>query len=601
MKTTAIRFLSFTAFIISVLTFSIAAQVPQSNNQTVTPEVQKAQEAVNKVLEDSGRYFRDALQAFKDNRRSDAGQNFDKSVEVFLYSTLNIQRDAKLSSCYNQLIETVYRVEFPADAQQPKVRELSATCGWAWNANDFKLADEVVALTKPAKNTPDNSTTAVVSSGSAAQQNQPIIGFNEQQFEPSPLDELAKLELTPEEQQLDTPAAQQQYQYIQYAVANKSLGFTFQVHPMIQQFINYYQGRGRSTMEIGLYRSGMFMSMARRIFREEGVPENMAWLGQVESTWKPTALSWASASGLWQFIPGTGSRFGLQRTAYVDERNSFDEATRASARYLKFLANRYNGNWELAMAAYNSGEGNVDRAIRRSGVMNFWSSYQYLPQETRNYVPNILATILIANSPNQYGFGHIRPAAPLRYDRVRVPGSTNLSIIAQAADTNVQYIRYLNPQLRSNVTPPEPYVVNVPPNKANEVVAVFKRAPASKINNSNLATSQAGETWQTIANRTGVSVSELMAANPGMATPKGKVFVPMTGNRVATIAYTRPATPAAAPAGESNVKVVKALAGDTVAKLAARNGADATEVAKFNGLLPNSVLGAGREIKIPTK
>jgi LysM repeat protein len=600
MKTTIVRSLSFTALILSVLALSGGAQIPQSNNQTVTPEVQKAQEAVNKVLDDSGRYFRDGLQAFKENRRSDAGQNFDKSVEVFLYSTLNIQRDGKLSGCYNQLIETVYRVEFPTDSQQPKVRELSATCGWAWNANDFKLADEVVALAKPAKNGVENSAVATTANGGTAPANAPTIGFNEQQFEPSPLDDLAKLELTPEEQQLDTPAAQQQYQYIQYAVANKSLGFTFQVHPMIQQFINYYQGRGRGTMEVGLYRSGMFMSMARRIFREEGVPENMAWLAQVESTWKPTALSWAAASGLWQFIPGTGSRFGLQRTAYVDERNSFDEATRASARYLKFLANRYNGNWELAMAAYNSGEGNVDRAIRRSGVMNFWASYQYLPQETRNYVPNILATILVANSPQQYGFGHIRPAAPLRYDRVRVPGSTNLSILAQASDTSVQYIRYLNPQLRSNVTPPEPYIINVPPGKANEVVAVFKRAPASKINNSNLATSQAGETWQTISNRTGITVADLMAANPGMASPKGKVFVPMTGNRVATIAYTRPATPAATGVG-SSIKVVKAVAGDTVAKLAARNGADATEVAKFNGLLPNSVLGAGREIKIPGK
>jgi len=600
MKTTIVRSLSFTALIFSVLAFSVGAQVTQSNNQTVTPEVQKAQEAVSKVLEDSGRYFRDGLQAFKENRRSDAGQNFDKSVEVFLYSTLNIQRDGKLSGCYNQLIETVYRVEFPTDTQQPKVRELSATCGWAWNANDFKLADEVVALAKPAKNGAENSAVATTANGGTAAANVPTIGFNEQQFEPSPLDDLAKLELTPEEQQLDTPAAQQQYQYIQYAVANKSLGFTFQVHPMIQQFINYYQGRGRSTMEVGLYRSGMFMSMARHIFREEGIPENMAWLAQVESTWKPTALSWAAASGLWQFIPGTGSRFGLQRTAYVDERNSFDEATHASARYLKFLAARYNGNWELAMAAYNSGEGNVDRAVRRSGVMNFWASYQYLPQETRNYVPNILATILIANSPQQYGFGHIRPAAPLRYDRVRVPSSTNLSILAQASDTSVQYLRYLNPQLRSNVTPPEPYVVNVPPGKANEVVAVFKRAPASKINNSNLATSQAGETWQTISNRTGISVSDLIAANPGMASPKGKVFVPMTGNRVATIAYTRPATPAATSVG-SSVKVVKAVAGDTVAKLAARNGADATEVAKFNGLLPNSVLGAGREIKIPGK
>ena len=341
------------------------------------------------------------------------------------------------------------------------------------------------------------------------------------------------------------------------------------------------------------------MRMARRIFREEGVPENMAWLGQVESTWKPTALSWASASGLWQFIPGTGARFGLRRTAYVDERNGFDEPTRASARYLKFLFNRY-GNWELAMAAYNSGEGNVDRAVRRAGATNFWVAYSYLPQETRNYVPNILATILIANSPQQYGFGHVRPAAPLQYDRIRIPASTNLSIIAQASDTSVQYLRYLNPQLRSNVTPPEPYVVNVPPGKANEVVAVFKRAPASKINSSNLATSQAGETWQTISNRTGVSVVDLIAANPGMTAPKGKVFVPVTGNRVATIAYTRPATPVSTSTA-SNIKVVKAVAGDTIAKLATRNGADPTEVAKFNGLLPNSVLGAGREIKIPNK
>src|SRR6478672_6086527 len=187
MKTTVLRSLSFTAIIFSVFALTGVAQIPQSNNQTVTPEVQRTQEAVNKVLEDSGRFFRDGLQAFKDNRRSEAGQNFDKSVEVFLYSTINIQRDGKLSSCYNQLIETVYRVEFPADAQQPKVRELSATCGWAWNANDFKLADDVVAtLSKPVKSASDNSSTAVISSGTS-QTAAPMIGFNEQQFEPSPL------------------------------------------------------------------------------------------------------------------------------------------------------------------------------------------------------------------------------------------------------------------------------------------------------------------------------------------------------------------------------------------------------------------------------
>ncbi len=600
MKTTIFKVISFTAFVFFILNSVTTAQIPASNIETKTQEVARAEQAINKVLDDSGRLFRDGLTAFKANKRSDAGEKFDKSVEVFLYSTLNIQSNQKLQGCYANLIETVYRIEFPSDAQLPQIRGLSATCGWSWNENDFKLADDVMAAVRPSQNKTAKDNTIIASA--AGGQTQPIetlVGFNSQSFEPSPLDELSKLELTSDEQQIEnSPVAQQQYQYIQYAVANKSLGFSFQVHPMIQQFINYYRGRGRTTMEVGLYRSGMFMHMARRIFREEGIPENVAWLGQVESAWKPTALSWAAASGLWQFIPGTGARFGLRRTAYVDERNGFDDATRASARYLKFLVNRYGGNWELAMAAYNSGEGNVDRAIRRAGVANFWVAYPYLPRETRNYVPNILATILIANNPQQYGFGHVRPAPPLRYDRIRVPASTNLSLLAQASDTSVQYLRYLNPHLRSNMTPPEPYVVNVPPGKANEVVAVIKRAPASKINNSNLANSVKGETWQTISNRTGVSIADLMAANPGMKIPRGKVFVPVSGNKIQATSYSRPATQAST-SQVGGVRVVKAQAGDTVAKLAERHKADPTEVAKFNGLLPNSVLGAGREIKIP--
>lgn len=587
MKTAIYKGFSISALIILALSSFISAQ---------TPEVEKAQAQVNKVLEDSGRHFRDGLTALKANQRSESGAKFDKSVEVFLYSTLNIQKDQKLQSCYSQLIETIYLMEFPSETKPPQLRMLSASCGWHWNDEDLKLADSVVAIVKPTAKKNDSAILAAASGKPTAAGIDSTVGFNSQEFEPSPLDELSRLELTTDEQQIDSPIAQAQYQYIQYAVANKSLGFSFQVHPMIQHYINYYRGRGRGTMEVGLYRSGMFMSMARRIFREEGIPENVAWLGQVESTWKPTAMSWASASGLWQFIPGTGARFGLRRTAHIDERNSFDEATRASARYLKFLFNRY-GNWELGMAAYNCGEGNVDRAIRRAGVTNFWAAYPYLPQETRNYVPNILATILIANNPTQYGFGHVRPAPALRYDRIRVPASTNLSILAQASDTSVQYIRYLNPHLRSNTTPPEPYIINVPAGKANDVVAVFKRIPASKINNTNLANSVTGETWQTVSNRTGVSVSELMAANPGMKEPKGKVFVPVSGNKVNTIAYTRPANQMAGT-GKS-AQVVKAQAGDTVAKLATRHNADPVEVAKYNGLLPNSVLGAGREIKLP--
>ena len=601
MKTTIYKVLSLTAFIFFISSSFALAQITSStsSNETRPLEVVKAQDLIEKVVSDAGRSFKEGLLALKDNRRADAGEKFNKSVEVFLYSTLNTQKDQRLQNCYNQLVETIYRVEFPSDAQLPQIRSLSATCGW--NIEN-QLADDVAKIIKPAnqsKTTADNSILASAASSGTTPGKETQVGFNDQKFEVSPLDELAKLELTQEEQQVEgDPVAQQQLQYAMVAVANKSLGFSFQVHPMIQQFVNYYRGRGRSTMETGLYRSGMFMRMARRIFKEEGVPENVAWLGQVESAWKPTAMSWASASGLWQFIPGTGARFGLQRTAYVDERNSFEEATRASARYLKFLANRYGGNWELAMGAYNCGEGNVDRAIRRAGVANFWAAYPYLPQETRNYVPNILATILIANNPQSYGFGHVRPAPPLMYDRVRVPASTNLAILAQASDTSVQYMRYLNPHLRSNITPPAPYIVNIPAGKANDIVALFRRIPASKINNSTLANSAVGETWQTISNRTGVSVDQLMAANPGMSVPKGKVFVPQIGNNVQTTSYSRP-TNTPATSLTSNVKIVKAVAGDTVAKVAARANADATEVAKFNGLLPNSVLPAGREIKLP--
>ncbi|MEJ7624894.1 MAG: transglycosylase SLT domain-containing protein [Pyrinomonadaceae bacterium] len=600
MKLSTARILSFATLILLISGGSLRAQTTssRSSNGTSTPDIIRTQDAVNKVLLDAGMAFREGLIAYEGRKLPVAAEKFNISVETFLYSTLNIQGDPKLQYCYTELIETIYRIEFPDAKQLPQVAKLAGTCSWEI---DPLLADRIASIAKGGTApvigpSLPNAVTAVASSGTVAIP----AGFNTQVFEPSPRDDLANLELTAEEKQIDgNPVAQQQYQYIQYAVANKSLGFSFQVHPMIQQFINHYRGRGRTTMEVGLYRSGMFMLMARRIFKEEGIPENVAWLGQVESAWKPAAMSHMAASGLWQFIPGTGARYGLRRSAYVDERNSFDEATRASARYLKFLFNRY-GNWELAIAGYNCGEGNVDKAIRRSGAANFWSAYAYLPKETRDYVPNILATILIANNPQQYGFGHIRPAAPLRYDRIRVPASTNLNLLAQASDSSVQYLRYLNPHLRSNMTPPEPYVINVPAGKANEVVALFRRIPAAKINNTNLANSSSGETWQNIATRTGVSVVDLMAANPGMAIPKGKVFVPVSGNNVQATSYSRPTNAPVQPV-TSNVRVVKARAGDTIAKLADREKLNATDVAKFNGLLPNSVLGAGREVKIPTK
>ncbi|MCU0239274.1 MAG: transglycosylase SLT domain-containing protein [Pyrinomonadaceae bacterium] len=585
--------------IFTIFTNNLLAQSP-SGMRNIPPDTSGEAKA-GLILTDAGRYFRQGLLNLQDNRRPQARADFDKSIEIFLLSNIDVRKNNRLNTCYNQLIETIYRMEFPTTSQTPQIRSLSATCSWNIE-ND--LADKVAQMSVPVQNNPVLNTDSNQLVSSVIESNkQTTTGFSEQEFEPAIGEELAKIEFTQEEivdesnpemvQRIETET-----KYVQVAVNRGSFGFNFTFNPLVQQYLNYYQGRGRSTMETGLYRSGFFTQMARKIFREEGVPENIVWLGQVESAWKPTAKSWAAAAGLWQFIPGTGTRYGLRINGYLDERSSFEKATRASARYLKFLANRYNGNWELAMGAYNCGEGNVDRAIRKAGVASFWSAYPYLPRETRNYVPNILAVILVANNPTKYGFGNVRPAAPLQYDEIRVPALTNLGLIAQASDTTVDYLRYLNPEFRQGVTPPEPYIVRIPAGKAQKAFAVLKKIPSRNMGNTTIANVSAGENLQNIANRTGVPAAQIQTANAGSPT-NGKVVVP--NSKVQKTNYSRPTTATPSPT-TTGVRTVKAQNGDTVAKIAARNGVSAIEVAKFNGLSSvDAPLTAGREIKLPPR
>ncbi len=592
---TRIQIRTFAFALVTIFSLGLAAIAQSANpaygSSSKPKQVREAEHRIKDVTSKSGSYFKQGLYNLVNENSTDARRDFDKSVEVFLLSGISIKRNESLRDCYNKLVETIYRMEFPDKKQPANVRSLSIVCGWGVKDDLSAKVSKFLASTDSALTIGTRETTDQLGEQATAQ-----IGFSQQKFEPSPLDELAKLELNEEETNVDTPEAQQEYEYIKVAVEkNRSLGFSFQMHRLVQQFINYYRGRGRRTMEVGLYRSGMFMSMARRIFREEGVPENIAWLAQVESAWKPTAHSWAAAAGLWQFIPATGSRYGLRRTGYLDERQSFEKATRASARYLKFLARRYGGSWELAMAGYNCGEGNVDRAIRKAGRSNFWAAYPYLPRETRKYVPNILAVVIIANNPSKYGFGHVRPATPLRYDRVRVPASTNLKTIAQAVDSSTSFLRYLNPELRTNRTPPEPYVVRVPARKSGKVVALFKKMKGNKA--ARISNSQRGESWENIARQTGVSVAELRKANPGMVKPTGKVIVPLPPG-VTVTSYARPSGARVARVKPRTIRVKK---GDSVKKVAARYKVNLAELAKFNGLRTTTVFKTDRDIKLPPK
>jgi membrane-bound lytic murein transglycosylase D len=536
-----------------------SAQIPAggSSARVIQTEVEKSAPRVARIITKAEDSFRKGKLNLEAGKRSEARDDFDQAVDEILTSGIDVRASQELQTYYLELVERIYREEVPttAPSRQANVIELVAQNGQS----------------SAAPNPPQQ------------------IGFVDQKFEPSPLDELSKLVLTDDEKnvsQADVLALEQ---------AKQNVNFGFTINPLIQQYINYYQGRGRSTMESGLRRSGQFMKMARQIFKEEGVPVDITWLGQVESAWRPKAVSWAAASGLWQFVPSTGRQFGLRQTAWIDERNSYEQATRASAKYLKSLAARYNGNWELAMAAYNTGAGNVDRGISRAGTANFWAIYPYIAQETRNYVPNILATILIAKNPEKYGFKGIRPEAPMAYDVVQVSNATSLQLVAEATDSSVDYIRSINPELRRDVTPRgEAYNVRVPGGKGKQFYGLLKRIPAERRESARVISVVPGEDLQNVANRIGVSVAQLQAMNSGVdLKATNKLVVPNSNVRL-TLYRRKPGTT------ESVVSTkVRARKGETIASIAAARNLDANEVARLNGVTPEAELRAGQEIRLP--
>jgi len=557
-------------FIIPVI---IQAQIPGGSSARTTPsEIEKTDLRVDQVITRSEDHFRKAKLNLQDNKREQARDEFDKAVDTILESGLDVRASHRLQTFYLELVERVYREEVPnmPATPAPKVAVI------AQNTNTQGQSQE------PARK---------------SEQPAPIqIGFRQQGFEPSPLDALSKLILTPQDLNV-SPADIDELE-----IAKNSVNFAFTTNPLIQGFINYYQSpRGRGTMESGLRKSGRYMKLARETFRRHGVPEDLVWLGQVESSWTPKAYSSAAASGLWQFIPSTGRAYGLRQTAYVDERNSFEKATEASAKYLKSLANHFNGDWALAMAAYNTGPLNVDRAIARAGgVANFWKIHPFIAQETRNYVPNILATILIAKNPEKYGFSGIRREPALSYDIVQVPTATSLRLLADATDTSIDYIQSLNPELRRDVTPRgELYNVRVPAGRSKQLMAVLRRVPGDRRESARVISIAPGEDLQSVANRTGVSVAQLQAMNAGVdLKTTTKLVAPNSNVRLTNWKRAKVTTGTAetAPAAPTKIRAKK---GDTLAKIAAARKVSAQDLARLNGVSVNAELKAGQEIRLP--
>jgi membrane-bound lytic murein transglycosylase D len=401
---------------------------------------------------------------------------FDNAVDVVLQSGVDLRSDPKLDSYYRSLLERIHKYEARPDDKHA-----------LQNQDD-----------------PDRPEVS----------------------EPAVLDELS--EIKDEELAATTPEGVHIY---------GKYDFDFTVAPPVFQFVNFFSsGRGRSTMEAGLQRSGRYRQMVEKIFKEEKVPLDLMWLAQAESVWRPSALSRAAAKGLWQFIPSTGQRYGLAQTTWIDDRSNPEKSTRGAARYLRWLNEHFAGDWLLAMAAYNSGENRVDGAISKCGYADFWELYRrgLLPQETRNYVPIILSIVIISKNQNRYGFD-VKADPPLNYESFELPSQTDLKVIADLLGIPYEVMQDLNPELRRGASPAgQPYVIKIPKGFKKQLEVAYADLPEEKRIGRRVSlpaddvaeasrpayrvqlashTVRRGETLASIARKNRISVKELARVN----------------------------------------------------------------------------------------
>ncbi len=272
-------------------------------------------------------------------------------------------------------------------------------------------------------------------------------GFGEQKSEPAPIDEANEVTF-PVDQNIKATAEAE--------VKTTHSDLPLMMTDPVASYINYFSTRGRGTLEHALIRSGQYRDMIERVLREEGVPQDLIYLAQAESGFHPLALSRAGARGIWQFMGSRAKGYGLERDWWVDERQDPEKATRAAAHHLRDLYNEF-GDWYLAMAAYNSGPGTVQNAVKRTGYADFWELYKrnVLPKETRNYVPIILAVTIMAKNPQQYRLDKLELEKPQPYDAVKIDYPVDLRLVAECVDASASTLQDLNPSLLRMTTPKE--------------------------------------------------------------------------------------------------------------------------------------------------
>jgi membrane-bound lytic murein transglycosylase D len=336
-------------------------------------------------------------------------------------------------------------------------------------------------------------------------------GFVETRSEPAAIDALLDIETFESSSPKPSTA-----ETVQADLQSTSHDIPIPTNDRVLRYVELFQGRLREFLTEGLSRGVQYLPMIQSTFRAEGLPLDLAYIPLIESAFKPSALSRTKARGVWQFMKGTALENGLRSDWYLDERADPTKATQAAAKYLKTLYNTFE-DWHLAMASYNGGPGRVKRALTRSRKIDFWelsATTKFLPRETRDYVPMILAAVIIARNPAQYGFD-IKAPAPMATETVVVPHALDLRRVAEWAGVPMDDIQTLNPEFRRWTTPVKKgeYTIKVPAGTADRVREGLNTSAPGQLNAMQMHTVKRGETLATIAKKLQVSRADLAEAN----------------------------------------------------------------------------------------
>src|SRR4051812_4464202 len=424
---------------------------------------------VLELIAESNRHFQTGQKELQDGHLESAKTEFNRALDVLLESPYGARTEPRIREHFDRLVERITAYEVTALAQGD--------------------------------------------------------GFAEKRYEPASIDELLAISTFPEAPSAETAQA------IARDLAATAHDIDIPLNERVLAYVELFTGRLKGYLEDGLSRGARFLPMIQEVFRAEGLPMDLAYVPLVESAFKPNALSRANAKGMWQFMSGTAVENGLKHDWYIDERADPEKATRAAARYLKTLYGMF-GDWHLALASYNGGPGRVQTAMKRSRKDDFWelsASSRYLPRETRDYVPLILAAVIIARNPAQYGM-NIQPLDAPSIESITMPKATDLRRVAEWIDIPVRDLQDLNPELRRWTTPVrmDDYELKVPPGAADVLRARLNNASPDDFASLNYLTVKTGETLVSIARRPNVTRTDWAEANhlkPTANPPPGQHLV----------------------------------------------------------------------------